>query len=288
VGNASDTVSTDWLGTSNPRPGLDFNGDGKTDMGDLAYYVITPAAPIPMDSLTALVVYLLEQPMPSTLLASAGTEMAQQGAAYINLSSDYETIVARFTFSYNNAYAFSSVALSPALQGKAMIKAMDNNGRLTVDVISLTGFVPDEINGDIFRVMFSNGSYERTGLKLEKVEVSDRTGQIHSGEKARIAASATLPKAYALDQNSPNPFNPSTTIAFEIPESNNGTRVVLTVFNIRGQKVVTLVDELKDAGRYSVNWDGRNSAGQSVSSGVYFYRLQAGDFSAVRKMVILK
>jgi flagellar hook assembly protein FlgD len=60
------------------------------------------------------------------------------------------------------------------------------------------------------------------------------------------------------------------------------------VYNLRGQKVVTLVDELKEAGDYSVNWNGTNSSGQRVSSGVYFYRMSAGDFSAMRKMVILK
>jgi len=169
-----------------------------------------------------------------------------------------------------------------------MIKPMIENGRLVVDVISLTGFVPSALNGEIFAVMFSNGSYEQAGLKVEKVEVADRNGTVYDGEKARIAASALLPKAYALDQNSPNPFNPSTTISYEIPESVNSAKVVLAVYNIRGQKVITLVDELKEAGRYSVNWDGRNEAGQRVSSGVFFYRLQAGDFSAVRKMVILK
>ena len=92
-----------------------------------------------------------------------------------------------------------------------------------------------------------------------------------------------------MSQNSPNPFNPSTTISFSIPEEIGGAvKVRLAVYNIRGQKVVTLVDELKESGQYSVNWNGRDSSGKRVSSGVFFYRINAGDFTAVRKMVIIK
>lgn len=288
VGNASETVTVQ-VGTDLTRPGLDFNSDGRVNAGDLYYYIANPTL-VDVDSLAALIVYLLDEPTPATMLAAAagGAELTQPGAAFINLGSNFEAILARFTFSYNNAYTFSGAMLSPAMQGKAMIKALDQDGRLVIDVISLTGFVPSSLGGDIIRVMFSDGSYSEASLKLEKVEVADRSGTVHRGEKAGIVSSAVLPKAFALEQNSPNPFNPSTTISYEIPEANGATKVVLTVFNIRGQKVTTLVDELKDAGRYSVNWDGRSDSGQSVSSGVYFYRLQAGDFSAVRKMVILK
>jgi len=289
VGNVSSSVATDWIGQTVDRPGLDFNEDGVINTGDLFKYLYS-ADQSDIDSLAALIVYLMGQPAPATMLAAAGTEsqIVQPGAAYVSLNSSFETIVARFTFSYNKAFEFSSAVLNQALQGKAMIKPMVVSGKLVVDVISLTGFVPAELNGEVFTVMFSNGSFEQAGLKLEKVEVADRNGVVYNGEKARLAASAVLPKAFALDQNSPNPFNPSTTISYEIPENTNSVKVALAVYNIRGQKVITLVDELKEAGRYSVNWDGRNDAGQRVSSGVFFYRLQAGDFSAVRKMVILK
>jgi len=292
VGNASEQVVTPEVGRSGEyRRGLDFNLDGRNNAGDLYQYISNPAS-VDLDSLAALLVFLINQPGTScgTMLAASGsgTSIVQPGAAYVSLNSSFETIVARFTFSYNKAFEFSSALLNQALQGKAMIKPMVENGKLVVDVISLTGFVPAELNGEIFTVMFSNGSFEQASLKLEKVEVADRNGTVYNGEKARLGASAVLPKAFALDQNSPNPFNPSTTISYEIPENTNSVKVVLAVYNIRGQKVITLVDELKEAGRYSVNWDGRNEAGQRVSSGVFFYRLQAGDFSAVRKMVILK
>jgi hypothetical protein len=288
VGNASETVVTDLIGQTVDRPGLDFNNDGVINAGDLYKYLSNPTQ-ANIDSLAALITYLLGQPVPATMLAASGSGVqVQPGAAYISLSSSFETFVARFTFSYNKAYEFSGVALGQAMQGKAMIKPMVENGKLVVDVISLTGFVPSNLTSELFTVMFNNGSYDQAGLKIEKVEVADRSGTVYDSEKARLASSAVLPKAYALDQNSPNPFNPSTTISYEIPESTSGVKVALAVYNVRGQKVITLVDELKEAGRYSVNWDGRSQTGQHVSSGVYFYRLQAGDFSAVRKMVILK
>ncbi len=90
----------------------------------------------------------------------------------------------------------------------------------------------------------------------------------------------------ALAQNYPNPFNPQTTIAFSLAAR---TRVRVDVFDVSGALVRTLVDETREAGSHSdVRWDGTDAARQPVASGVYFYRLRAGDFSQTRKMVLLK
>jgi hypothetical protein len=95
-----------------------------------------------------------------------------------------------------------------------------------------------------------------------------------------------LPRAYALGQNYPNPFNPSTSITYTLTEKGN---VVLDVMNLRGQHVTTLLNGVKEAGNHSVTWDGKNSLGQTVSSGIYFYRLRTDDgFNQTRKMVLLK
>jgi hypothetical protein len=94
-----------------------------------------------------------------------------------------------------------------------------------------------------------------------------------------------LPLTYLLHQNSPNPFNPSTSIAFELPDAEH---VSLTVYNILGQKVITLVDEYLGQGSHSVRWDGRDSRGNSASSGIYFYRLQTSEFIDTKRMVLLK
>ena len=86
-------------------------------------------------------------------------------------------------------------------------------------------------------------------------------------------------------QNYPNPFNPTTTIAFDLPISSN---VELTIFNIAGQKVKTLLDEYRKAGSHELTWNGVSATGQAVASGIYFYRLKAGGETATGKMLLLK
>jgi hypothetical protein len=89
-----------------------------------------------------------------------------------------------------------------------------------------------------------------------------------------------IPKLFTLYQNYPNPFNPSTKIVFSLPRADY---VTLKVYNILGQEVTTLVDEAKDAGTYRTSWDA-----SGMASGVYFYRLQAGDFVDTKKLLLLK
>jgi hypothetical protein len=90
----------------------------------------------------------------------------------------------------------------------------------------------------------------------------------------------------SLSQNYPNPFNPTTTIEYTLKEQAN---VSLRVYNVAGQLIRTLVEETKTPGEvHTVTWDGRNDAGQSVSSGVYFYKLVAGGYVQTKKMVLLK
>lgn len=102
---------------------------------------------------------------------------------------------------------------------------------------------------------------------------------------ALSGAGSGLPTEYALAQNYPNPFNPSTEISFSLPAA---SQVELSVYNVLGQKVVTLIDQQMAAGEHTVTWDGRNSDGGSVSSGVYFYRMAANSFVETKKMMMLK
>lgn len=94
-----------------------------------------------------------------------------------------------------------------------------------------------------------------------------------------------LPSEFSLAQNYPNPFNPTTTISFALPVQ---SQVRLKLFNLLGQEVVTLVDERLPAGYHQVNWKGENSSGAIVSSGIYFYRLEAFLFTQTRGMLLLR
>jgi len=94
-----------------------------------------------------------------------------------------------------------------------------------------------------------------------------------------------LPYLFELSQNYPNPFNPVTTIEYSVPTR---SEVTIEVFNVLGQKVRTLVDEVKSSGSYRIEWDGVDDAGRSVSTGVYLYRFQAGEIVQTKKMLLLK
>lgn len=93
------------------------------------------------------------------------------------------------------------------------------------------------------------------------------------------------PREFTLEDNYPNPFNPHTRIAYFLPRA---CQVKLEVFNVLGQKIRTLVNEDQSAGNREVSWDGRNQAGEEVASGVYFYKLQAEEFTETKKMVLIR
>ncbi len=99
------------------------------------------------------------------------------------------------------------------------------------------------------------------------------------------ATGGAVPNSFSLSQNYPNPFNPTTTIEFSVPSRE---WVRLDVFNVLGQKVNTLLDAPLDANTYKVEWDGTDQSGGSVASGIYFYKLTAGEHVDTRKMMLLK
>ena len=94
-----------------------------------------------------------------------------------------------------------------------------------------------------------------------------------------------LPQQFALHQNYPNPFNPTTVIEYVLPKT---SFVTIQIYNILGQKVKTLVEELQELGYKKIQWDGTDDNGNKVSSGIYFYRIVAGNFVKCRKMILLK
>ncbi len=107
-----------------------------------------------------------------------------------------------------------------------------------------------------------------------------------SNEVTVFAAGAgPVPTSYALMQNYPNPFNPSTTIQFRLPEA---SEVNLTIYNVLGQEVRSLIAGVKEAGTHTVEWDGRDNNGSAVQSGMYFYRIQTPSFTEAKKMTLLK
>ena len=122
----------------------------------------------------------------------------------------------------------------------------------------------------------------------QRLESRSENGEKSNGAALLSGSETSLPQAFELFQNSPNPFNPSTTITYSVPSTDGAVPVDLTVYDVRGREVVKLVSAIQEPGTYRVVWDGRNAQGQRVNSGVYFYRLRAGKFNQTRKMIILK
>ena len=106
-----------------------------------------------------------------------------------------------------------------------------------------------------------------------------------------ISLQASVPEHYELFQNYPNPFNPTTRIRFALPQT---SRVELTIFDMLGRRVKTLIDEERPAGFFTEDWNGTSGAGTAISSGVYYYVIRAAavngrdSYSSVRKMMVLK
>ena len=105
------------------------------------------------------------------------------------------------------------------------------------------------------------------------------------GEGVAKIAVSNLPTQFRLSQNFPNPFNPSTTFEYDLPRNCD---VTIKIYNILGQEVATLLSEQKEAGRYKISWDGQDKDGEKVSTGIYFYRIKAGDFEESKKLLLVK
>lgn len=120
--------------------------------------------------------------------------------------------------------------------------------------------------------------------EVEKMPPAIQVAKQLADKPVNVAEAVTL-TGFALMQNYPNPFNPKTDISYQIPEA---IHVTLKIFNMRGEEVRSLVDEPKNAGAHTVAWNSLDNFGNKVSSGVYVYRLDAGQFTCTRKMAMLK
>ena len=139
-------------------------------------------------------------------------------------------------------------------------------------------------------IVVQDSEYQEThGAKTQIAHAPFRIAQAVIGTSVETAVeevdSAPTPEQYALSDAYPNPFNPETTIEFALPQEGPA---LMMVYNIQGQKVKTLVNEVLPAGQYRAVWDGTDTSGRAVSSGVYLYRLRSGSFVETKRMSLLK
>ncbi len=160
---------------------------------------------------------------------------------------------------------------------------------MLVDTVDWTGW---KIKGFNFGDLNLEGDWMLKSLVLKKSEEGLNEGRIFFDHAVYDYLTpvknqeGSLPTEFALKQNFPNPFNPSTIIKFSLPLE---SKVDLHIYNIIGEKVATLIDENNyAAGDWEINWEGVNDAGLKVPSGVYFYRLTSNKFQETKKMVLLR
>lgn len=193
------------------------------------------------------------------------------------------------------AFAFDPSQLkvgTPAATGRASgmtIISHVNDGVMRMIVYSPDGQIIPSGDGAtvLIPVSFVGGMDTAPEFILsEMILVNQHAQPIPVAIEADVAKVASIPSEFVLKANYPNPFNPSTSIAYEVPQQ---AHVVLAVYNLLGQEVLRLVDEPKTPGRYTVNWDGRNTVGLSVASGVYLYRITTSTgYTQSHRMTLLK
>ncbi|MCZ6900830.1 MAG: T9SS type A sorting domain-containing protein [Bacteroidetes bacterium] len=144
----------------------------------------------------------------------------------------------------------------------------------------------------IFNVIGQPG--DKTALVFDNFVFNsgDPAAEIQNGEfvvapPTSVRDEVLLPETFEVGQNFPNPFNPQTSIPFEVPAEWT-ISVRLEIFNLLGQPIKTLVDEVISPGRHVIVWKGKDASDEPVSSGFYFYKISSGDFVAVRKMLLVQ
>jgi hypothetical protein len=152
------------------------------------------------------------------------------------------------------------------------------------------GFVPDSASvvHETATPAWTDPDYDGGGVyyKLTAVDHAGNESPPSSPGTVTTIVEPVVPETFALHQNVPNPFNPTTVIRYDVPVC--GGHVTLRVFDVAGRLVRTLVDSPQSAGEKRVTWNGRNNHGSLVATGVYFYRMTAPGFSKTRKMVLLQ
>ncbi len=175
-----------------------------------------------------------------------------------------------------NRIAWRLVGAGAELAGVQIDRVEDGRGTRLNDqlIVRLSEFLDQDAQADgLYRYRITTVDAE-TGEAFGSHEISVRRGQ-----------GPGIPSRAALAQNSPNPFNPVTTISFDLPQA---SLVELVVYDLGGRRVKTLADRPVAAGRHAVRWNGSAESGAEVPSGVYLYRIRAGSFSASRRMLLIK
>jgi len=229
-------------------------------------------------------------------LATGDLTMSDQGAdpgmlveIPINISNGSNIYGFTGTINYDHTILnYDTLLLSDYLEGYLVAFNELSPGEIK---IAASGNNPDGETG-----VFSTLVFYVTNAFTEETSISITNLIWNEGEIIELAAEMSItyglgidgiaiPDVYALHQNYPNPFNPTTQIKYDLPED---AMVNITIFDVMGRSIKSLVNMTQSAGYRSIQWDATNNLGEPVSAGMYIYMIQAGGFRQTKKMVLLK
>ncbi|MCE5249119.1 T9SS type A sorting domain-containing protein [bacterium] len=252
---------------------FDLNKDGEVGLGDLV---------------------LLGSAWSQTSKAAKALPMSNDVALGLTASYDQTTATYILNISASEVEGLNGLGLTLSYDTEALQLVNDGiSGLGTVNVtretepgmLSINSYFKEgEFNGGITIAFTSKGTNKDLNFELVDASVAINSTVSAVSELANVTLNA-VPTVYSLAQNFPNPFNPTTTIEYSIPQSGN---VSLVIYNMAGQKVRTLVNENQSAAFKKVVWDGKNELGESVAAGLYFYKLVSGNFTKIQKMTLIK
>lgn len=275
----------------------DGNGDNKVDVADLALFASAYGASAGAGTYTTTFDFNNDGVI--NIADYAAFAKAFTGSAALGKTESLENANGKLSVEFQGNLAIvranglsnaQGVQFDFAAQGARFVKVEDGaafNGN------SLSTYVEND-NAVTYAVAGTNGQKVNAGviavfqLDSKATEVKLSNVRVVESFVAKAGADVTaqgVPTEFALDQNYPNPFNPTTTIRFSLPETSN---VTLQIFDIKGRLVKTLVTGQVEAGVHAINWNATDNAGAPVASGVYLYRVQAGSFTKINKMTLLK
>jgi|GEM_PF-4875399 len=283
-----------FSGGSAPSPLLagDANCDGMDDISDVVYLIayifsggsapcsgsygkLSPDGEFLQDSRSSNSATLK--------LAESETTTASSKTNAVEMHTDVEVAGIQLEFKTDVSKVDEIVAQTTERSKNLQLFSGVVDGLFKVGLVDMTG--KNAIAAGDGPIASFDFKGDRKNLDLVNGVVCDRTGKRLNVKIEQTGKASALPKQYSLSQNYPNPFNPSTEIRFALPKS---CEVRVEVLNVLGETVRTLASGLQTAGTHFVTWDGTDERGNSVSSGVYFYRIVSDEFTTSRKMVLLK
>jgi hypothetical protein len=282
-----------YLYRSGPAPQplwtADVTRNGEVNIGDVVYLITYLYKNGPPPCQTGAVLFARQQSTPAELSLYALNQDKANVQLLIDGTFDVDVFGAQLELGWDkDKLELSDISQTERTERLQLYHNGGREGQFKAGMVDINGkeYIPAGEGALLTLKMKSKSdSLDLSSLEIKEAILVDQNGQELALRIDNKVSQSNLPKEFSLSQNYPNPSNPQTVIQYALPRD---CKVQVTIYNILGQKVRTLVNENQKAGYKRVEWDSKNDQGEQVASGIYFYKIKAGEFSESKKMVILK